>query len=136
MPSRIASPSTPVPVQPVRATPPWVRPLILALTALYLLCRFSGEAGDSDMWWHLTAGKYILQNHRLPVPDPFSFTTSMGTPVYAGELTTRHFNLTHEWGMEVIYYLVQSSMGFAGLVLFRALLLTVFCGMTGWLAAR
>jgi hypothetical protein len=126
----------PAPAQPIRATPPWVRPLILGLTALYLLCRFSGEAGDSDMWWHLTAGKYILQNHRLPVPDPFSFTTNMGTPAYGGELTTRHFNLTHEWGMEVIYYLVQSTAGFGGLVLFRTLLLSVFCGMTGWLAAR
>jgi hypothetical protein len=60
----------------------------------------------------------------------------MGTPVYAGELTTRHFNLTHEWGMELIYYLVLSRTGFPGLVLFRTCLLTLFCGMTGWLAWR
>jgi hypothetical protein len=28
--------------------------------------------------------------------------------VFAGELTTRHFNFKHEWGMELIYYLVLS----------------------------
>jgi hypothetical protein len=106
------------------------------LTGILLLTTFSRESGDSDTWWHLATGKYIWQNHRLPVPDPFSFTTDTGTPVYPGELTTRHFNLTHEWGMELSYYLVQASTGFAGLVLFRTFLLAFFCGMAGWLAAR
>ncbi len=118
------------------AAPSWVRPLILLLTGMFLLCAFSREVSDSDTWWHLAAGKYIWQNHRLPVPDPFSFTTDMWPPAYPGELMTRHFNMTHEWGMEVIYYLVQSSTGFAGLVLFRSFLLITFCGVTGWLAAR
>ena len=134
--ARIATRPEPPPVKPGRATPSWVRPLILVLAALYLLCAFSRASSDSDTWWHLAAGKYIWQNHRLPVPDPFSFTTDMGTPAYPSELTTRHFNLTHEWGMELIYYLVQSSTGFAGLVLFRTCLLALFCAMTGWLAAR
>ena len=108
----------------------------MVLAAIYFMSVFSGASGDSDMWWHLAAGKYIWQNHRLPVPDPFAYTTDMGTPVYAGELTTRHFNLTHEWGMELIYYLVQVAAGFPGLILLRALLLSSFCGMTGWLAWR
>ena len=131
---------TATPVPPLVARPQvshrWVRRLVLVLTAIFLFCVFSKESGDSDTWWHLAAGKYIWQNHKLPVPDPFAFTTDMGTPVYQGELTTRHFNLTHEWGMELIYYLVQSKTGFAGLVLFRTLLLALFCGVTGWLAAR
>jgi hypothetical protein len=49
-----------------------------------------------------------------PVPDRFSYTTDMGTPGFAGEPTTRHFNLTHEWGMELIYYLVLSRTDFQG----------------------
>lgn len=28
--------------------------------------------------------------------------------MFAGEVTTRHFNFRHEWGMELIYYLVLS----------------------------
>ena len=140
MPSRTAPRSAPPakspPAKPPAAAPSWLRPLIVALAAIYLLGLFSIEAGDSDLWWHLASGRYIWQNHRLPVPDPFSFTTYMGTPVYAGELTTRHFNLTHEWGMELIYYLLQSHLGFPGLILFRSFLLAFFCGMTGWLAWR
>ena len=134
--SRTATRPAPAPVKPPRPAPAWLRPLVLALTGLFLLCAFSRESADPDTWWHLAAGKYIWQNHRLPVPDPFAFTTDMGTPVYSGELTTRHFNLTHEWGMELIYYLVQSATGFAGLVLFRTLLLALFCGITGWLSGR
>jgi hypothetical protein len=49
-----------------------------------------------------------------PVPDPFSYTTDMGTPGFAGELTTRHLNLTHEWGMELIYHLVLWRTDFQG----------------------
>src|SRR5690348_2852083 len=103
--SRTATRPAPVPVKPPpRPAPAWLRPLVLALTACFLLCAFSRESADTDTWWHLATGKYIWQNHRLPVPDPFAFTTDMGSPVYSGELTTRHFNLTHEWGMELIYY--------------------------------
>jgi hypothetical protein len=109
---------------------------LVALAAIYCLSLFSGEAGDSDMWWHLAAGRYIWQHHHLPVPDPFAYTTNMGKPQYSGEVTTRHFNLTHEWGMELVYYLIQTSAGFAGMVLFRTVLLTFFCGMAGWLAWR
>lgn len=108
----------------------------MVLAAVYLIGLYATESGDSDMWWHLTAGRYIWQNHHLPLPDPFAYTTYMGTPYYPGELTTRHFNLTHEWGMELIYYLVQSTAGFPGLILFRSFLLTFFSGMTGWLAWR
>ena len=108
----------------------------MGLTALFLLALFSTEAADSDTWWHLATGKFIWQNHRLPVPDPFSYTTDLGKPQYPGELVTRHFNLTHEWGMQLIFYVVQAIAGIGGLVLLRSCLLTFFCGLTGWLAWR
>ena len=85
------------------AAPGWLRPCLVGLTAVFLLALFSTEAADSDTWWHLATGKYISQNHRLPVPDPFSYTTVLGKPLYPGELVTRHFNLTHEWGMQLIF---------------------------------
>jgi hypothetical protein len=65
------------------------------LAALFLLALSSTEVGDSDTWWHLATGKYIWQNPRLPVPEPFSYTTDRGKP--------RDFNLTHEWGMQLIF---------------------------------
>ena len=41
----------------------------------------------------------MLANHKLPIPDPFAWTTYMGKPVYADEYFTRDFNLMHEWPM-------------------------------------
>jgi hypothetical protein len=46
----------------------------------------------------------------------------------------RDFDLTHEWLSEVVFYLVYAAGGFAGLVLFRAALLTGFCGAVGLVA--
>ena len=55
---------------------------------------FSNAVADSDAWWHLRTGQYIWENHALPVPDPFAYTTSMGSPAYPGEEVVRHFNLS------------------------------------------
>jgi hypothetical protein len=97
---------------------------------------FSPESYDSDYWWHLKTGQYIVETHTLPVPDPFAFTTAGAGAAYAGEAITRHFNLTHEWLAQVLFYLVWRATGFGGVVLFRASLLTAFCGLVGMVAWR
>jgi hypothetical protein len=97
---------------------------------------FSPESYDSDYWWHLKTGQYIVETHTLPVPDPFAFTTAGAVPAYAGEAITRHFNLTHEWLAQVLFYLVWRATGFGGVVLFRAALLAAFCALVGMVAWR
>jgi hypothetical protein len=97
---------------------------------------FSPEIYDSDFWWHLKTGQYMVENRTLPVPDPFAFTTAGAGEAYAGEAVTRHFNLTHEWLAQVLFYLVWRASGFAGVVLFRATLLAGFCGLVGLVAWR
>jgi hypothetical protein len=116
--------------------PAWLRPAILVLAGLLLAGLFSTEIDDSDFWWHLKTGEYILQHHALPVPDPFSYTTQVPSEAYAGEGIVRRFNLTHEWLAQVLWYGVYRAGGFAGLVLLKALLLAGACGVTGLLAAR
>jgi hypothetical protein len=111
-------------------------PLLLALTALLLLGLFSTEISDPDFWWHLKTGQYIVARHRLPVPDPFAYTTASHTPVSAGEAATRHFNLTHEWLAQAVWYLIYSAGGFGAVVFWKALLLTILCALTGWMAWR
>ncbi len=111
----------------------WLHPVILALAGLLMLSWFSGEVGDSDTWWHLKTGQFLVEQHKLPVPDPFAFTTYTGPPAYAGEDAVRRFNLTHEWLAQVLFYLSYAAGGYAGLVLFRALLLTAFCATVGWI---
>ena len=116
--------------------PRWWRLAAAAAVALFLTGLFSGEIFDPDFWWHLRTGQYIVQNHRLPVPDPFSYTTAGAPPGYPGEEQTRHFNLTHEWLAEVAIYAVYALAGFPGVVLGRALLLMAACMTAAAIAAR
>src|SRR4051794_31540150 len=107
----------PAPTKP-NPSPSWLRPAILALATLLLLACFSTEVADSDTWLHLATGKYVVDHHRIPNPDPFSFTTYLGH-AKPGEDTVRSFNLTHSWLGQVIIYLAYAAGGFGGMVLLR-----------------
>lgn len=81
-------------------------------------------------------GKYIVQHHRLPVPDPFGFATYLRGPAYPGEEVVRHFNLTHEWLAEVLFYLLYRVGGYGAVVLFRALVMMAACAAVGLIVWR
>jgi hypothetical protein len=112
------------------------RTLELLLSAILLFGIFSSEIADSDFWWHLETGRYLVEHRALPAPDPFAFTTVRARDAYPGEAATRYFNLTHEWLAQAMLYLVYRGAGFGGIVLWRAAMLAVFCGLAGWLAYR
>jgi len=114
----------------------FLTPLLLALAALLLIGLFSTELSDPDAWWHLATGRYIVTHHRLPVPDPFAYTTASAAPAYPAEARTRYFNLTHEWLAQCIWYLIAAAGGLGAVVLWKALLLALLCALTGWVAAR
>lgn len=116
--------------------PAWLLIVSVALAAICLLGLFSTEAGDTDFWWHLKTGQYILQRHALPLPDPFSYTTALHPAAYPGEDQVRHFNLTHEWLAEVLLYVAFSLGGIPTVILGRAAILAAFCGLAGLIAAR
>jgi hypothetical protein len=128
-------PSTPS-TEPQPAIFRWFPAVAAVLAVVLWLGWFSPEIYDSDFWWHLRTGQYIVENHRLPAPDPFAFTTAGAGEAYPGEAVTRHFNLTHEWLAQVLFYLVWRAAGFAGVVLLRALLLAAFCALAGLVAWR
>lgn len=136
MASRAAARAPKHPAPRLTPVPRWFQPLFLGLTAIFLMGLFSPEAADTDFWWHLKTGQYIVQQHTLPVPDPFSFTSSLGPPAYPGEPLTRYFNLTHEWLSQILIYLAYLAGGFGGVVLFRAAVLTGFCALVGLIAYR
>jgi hypothetical protein len=114
--------------------PRWIAPALIALAAVFLVGLFSTEFADTDAWWHLATGRYIATHHRLPVPDPFSYTTAGAKPAYAGEEATRRFNLTHEWLAQAGLYIIYSIGGFAGLVLWKGFLLALLCLTAGHVA--
>jgi hypothetical protein len=107
-----------------------MRPAIIVLTAILLMACFSTEVADSDTWLHLETGKYVVDPHKLAIPDTFSFTTYLGTPL-PSEQTVRAFNLTHEWLSQTLLYLSYAAGGFGGLILLRATLMTAFCLLVG-----
>jgi len=113
-----------------------LRLAVAALAALVWVGWFSPDIADSDFWWHLRTGRYIWETHSLPVPDPFAYTTAPARAGYAGEELTRHFNLTHEWLSQVLFYQAYGAAGFPGVVLLRAAVLAMFCGMVAWVVRR
>ncbi|HMD69715.1 MAG TPA: hypothetical protein VKF41_00145 [Bryobacteraceae bacterium] len=122
------------PQSPPKPPPRWLRPLIAALALVYAIGLFSRPFSDTDSWWQLKTGQYIATNRKLPVPDPFSYTTARSAPASPAEERIRHFNLTHEWLAQVGMYGVYSVARFGGIVLARALLLCVFCALVGFAA--
>ncbi len=133
MPRRSRNRTTPATTAEAKipAPPRWLRPTLLALAALLLMAWSSTDVSDTDTWWHLKTGQFIVQQHKLPAPDQFAFTTYMGKPAYASEEATRYFNLTHEWLAQIVLYLTYAGGGYAGLVLLRSLLLATFCAIVG-----
>jgi hypothetical protein len=59
---------------------------------------------DADFWWHLTTGDWILDHHRIPTTDPFSWT-------HAGQTW-----IAHEWLAEVLLALTYRVGGFAAAI--------------------
>jgi hypothetical protein len=123
-----------LPLSPVLSR--WFPAVAALLAAILWMGWFTPEIYDSDFWWHLKTGQFLVEKRTLPVPDPFAYTTAGAAPAYAGETVTRYFNLTHEWLAQVLFYLVWRVAGFGGVVLFRALLLMAFSTLVGLVAWR
>ena len=116
--------------------PAWLRKTALALTAACLLGLFSTEIADTDFWWHLKTGQYLMQHHSLPIPDPFAYTTAIIARAHPEEARMRNFNLAHEWAAQALMYIVYLIGGFPLIVLVRATLLSGMCALSGFLSAR
>lgn len=140
MPPRSSSRPAPVPVvkrEPVKPgwlslpAPSWTRVAISVFGAFLLFALFTSESGDPDTWWHLKTGQYVVQQHKLPVPDQFAWTTDLHPEAYPGERMTRRFNLTHEWLSQAVMYASYAALGFKGLISLRALWLIAYCLLVG-----
>lgn len=80
-------------------------PLIVAsLTYIGFLALGQRLLGDPDTYWHVAAGRWILDHGAIPFQDPFSHTMR-GAPWTA-----------HEWLSEVILALAHQAGGWAGVV--------------------
>lgn len=90
--------------------------------AFFLLVTFRTPAlvRDSDTYWHIVAGTWMLDHRTIPRTDFFSYT-------FAG-----HSWVTHEWLGEVLLAFVFRHLGWPGL----DLLIGIAAGITAYLLAR
>ena len=84
---------------------------------------------DSDFWWHIAAGKWIVEHGALPTTDPFG--------MYSAADTVRNDTvLRGQWLGQVVLYEMFTLGGSAGVVTLRALLLSGCLGLLFWRARR
>ncbi|MFP3940999.1 MAG: hypothetical protein ACLF0P_11880 [Thermoanaerobaculia bacterium] len=81
------------------------------MAALLVLAGLAGafRIKAYDLFWHLAAGRWILEHGRVPRSDPFRFTSG-GAPW-----------VDHEWLFQVVAALAERAVGLEGLVLLRAM---------------
>lgn len=82
----------------------WVIPLLVALKLL------SASPADPDLFARIAMGRLTLSHAAVPLTDPFAFTTVL--PVW----------IDHEWLSGVIFYLIASTAGDAGLIILKVIL--------------
>jgi hypothetical protein len=96
----------------------WIRAgtsFLAVLTAVLigLQCLLVGwKLDDPDIWWHLRNAACLLKTHHLPSNDVYSFTV-------AG-----HFWVNHEWLSEIPFYFAYRALGFSGLKILTALIVS------------
>ena len=81
-------------------------------------------SGDPDTYWHLASGQWMLDHHQILRADIFSSTVS-GRPYSVGE-----------WLGEIVLTLVFNAGGWAGLAIFRGLLVAIAAFFLARLARR
>lgn len=84
--------------------------LVTLITFMALFAMAVRTAVDTDMYWHLRTGQYLLETRSVPQVDPFS-STALGTPW-----------VDVHWLSQVILYVTYAVANYAGLSLLVAVL--------------
>ncbi|MDX1437217.1 MAG: hypothetical protein R3335_10430 [Anaerolineales bacterium] len=87
--------------------------LVHAITLLAVFAMAARISVDTDTWWHLRAGEWILENRAILQVDVFSYTRAGAPWNYPG------------WLVELPMYLIYSVFGPGGLNLWTAAMVTL-----------
>ncbi len=91
--------------------------LLIAILFIAIFTMAVRLPADTDTWWHLRSGQYVVENRMVPTTDPFSHTRA-GQPW-----------IDHGWLAQVFWYSLYALGGWPGLSLGLAALVT----LTFWL---
>lgn len=114
--------------------------LLIVLSFVILLGSFfyvfvSPKLFDSDFWWHISTGKYIVETGSIPEKDPFSYTANLEEN--KNLLPEReNFILKQYWLSQVIFYLIYNYAGPKGIIILRASLLIMVLLLVLWKLRR
>lgn len=86
-------------------------PFLLITFLFTYLVRWPIYAGDTDLWYHLNGGRYIIENLSIPKDSFFSFMEPAKEWV------------DYYWLFQVLTYAIYSCFGYLGLVIFRTAIL-------------
>ena len=87
--------------------------LLVAIVFISIFTMAVRIPADSDTWWHLRSGQYILENVTIPQVDPFSHTKA--DQVW----------IDHGWLAQIFWYGLYAVGGWAAMALMLAILVTV-----------
>ena len=90
-----------------------------ALAALFitLFGFFAVKVWDIDFWWHIAAGRNIVESCAIPSVDPFG--------MYDAANACGQTVLKSEWLGQVFLYSIYRWFGLDGIIFFRAGVLTL-----------
>ncbi|NLG70515.1 MAG: hypothetical protein GX495_00530 [Chloroflexi bacterium] len=89
------------------------RKLVVCITFLAVFAMAARISVDTDTWWHLRAGQWIVENRAIPRVDSFSHTRSGQPWEYPG------------WLVQAPLYLIYRWLGPGGLNLWTAAMVTL-----------
>lgn len=87
--------------------------LVIWITFLAIFAMAAQISIDTDSWWHLSTGEWIIGNRAVPNVDPFSYT-QLGEPWYPPY-----------WIMQVSMHFIFNSLGPGGVNLWTAGVVTL-----------
>ncbi len=88
---------------------------VWGMIAAFLICVFSVttyKIEDDDFFWHLSTGRFIVENGYVPNTDVFGYATQNAEWI------------PFEWGWDVISYSLYKIGGYNALFIFRSI---IFC---------
>jgi len=109
----------------MRAPAPALPLTLFAGLAAFTLAAFApGLLNDSDTYWHISAGQWMLAHHQLLRADVFSYTAA-GAPWH-----------TQEWLAEILMALAWKADGWKAIHLLFAVSAALTAGIVGWFVRR
>jgi hypothetical protein len=95
-----------------------------ALACFVVFLFAPGVFNDGDTYWHIEAGRWMIDNKAVLLIDPFSFT-------FAGRPWQ-----THEWLAEIVMALAYVGMGWNGVAILFAASFALAAGLLGHYLSR